>query len=356
MINFRPSRKETWNDRSELARGADVLVRDQMAVKPGESVLVTSDTAGDLAAVEAVLNAATLAGAKAAVILNRPLPLQGLLADPFVAAPLAEAVKNCDVWIDMTCPYLAGSNTHDAAMKNKRTRYLLAVDIASGGLRRVYAGVDMDALFAVQKELDVCVAAATGKTCRITNQAGSDVTFTLAKPSYGKRRRADVPGTNSVPGSCLMYPELDSVRGRVVLDTLSHEYHIPLRTPLVIELDGRIQSVSGGGSERTVMERALRRAAGSDFGYIIHFTLGFHPAARQGQGFVEDLRVTGNNAVGFGLPWWEPGGGENHPDGLMSLQTLTIAGQPVTENGVVVGPPKPPNSRPNSNGWCIDAP
>ena len=325
---------------SELARGADVLVRDQMAVKPGESVLITSDTAGDLVAVEAVLNAATLAGAKAAVILNRPLPLQGLLADPFVAAPLAEAVKNCDVWIDMTCPYLAGSNTHDAAMKNKRTRYLLAVDIASGGLRRVYAGVDMDALYAVQKELDSLVAAATGKTCHITNQAGSDVTFTLAKPSYGKRRRADVPGTTSVPGSCLMYPELDSVRGHVVLDTLFHEYHIPLRTPLVIELDGRIQSVSGGGSERAVMERALRRAAGGDFGYIIHFTLGFHPAARQGQGFVEDLRVTGNNAVGFGLPWWEPGGGENHPDGLMSLQTLTIAGQPITENGVVVGPPK----------------
>ena len=323
-----------------LARGAEVLVRDQMAVKPGESVLITSDTAGDLIAVEAVLNAASLAGARGSVMFNRPLPFQGLLADPYVAAPLAEAVKNCDVWIDMTCPYLAGSDTHDAAMKNKRTRYLLAVDIASGGLRRIYAGVDMDALYAVQQELDSFVAKATGKECRITNQAGSDVSFTLAKSSYGKRRHADVPGTNSVPGSCLMYPELDSVRGRVVLDTVFHEYYMPLREPLTIELDGRIQSVSGGGSERPVMERALRRAAGGDFGYIIHFTLGFHPAARQGQGFVEDLRVTGNNAVGFGLPWWEPGGGENHPDGLMSLQTLTINRQLICQDGIVVGPPQ----------------
>ena len=325
---------------AELARGADMLVRDQMAVKAGESVLITSDTASDLTAVAAVFNAATLLGAQANAMITRPLPFQGLLADPHVAAPLAQAVRNCDVWIDMNCPYLAGSQTHDAAMENKRTRYLLAVDIAAGGLRRVYGGVDMDALFAVQTGLDQLVAEATGKTCRITNEAGSDVTFTLAKPSYGKRRRADRPGTTSVPGSCLLYPELDSVRGRVVLDSVFHEYYMPLKTQMVIDLDGRITSVAGGGSERVVMERALRRAAGGDFGYIIHFTLGFHPAARQGMGFVEDLRVTGNNAVGFGLPWWEPGGGENHPDGLMSRQTLIVDGQTVVENGVIVGPPK----------------
>ena len=37
-----------------LAAGADVLVRDYMAVKSGESVLITADTESDGTAVDAV--------------------------------------------------------------------------------------------------------------------------------------------------------------------------------------------------------------------------------------------------------------------------------------------------------------
>ena len=87
-------------------------------------------------------------------------------------------------------------------------------------------------------------------------------------------------------------------------------------------------------------ERALRRAAGGgDFGFMIHFTMAFHPAARiTGRHFIEDIRALGANAIGMGLPWWEEGGGENHPDGVVLDQSLWVDEEPIVEAGSIVGP------------------
>ena len=87
------------------------------------------------------------------------------------------------------------------------------------------------------------------------------------------------------------------------------------------------------------MDRALRRAGRGGYGHVIHFSYGFHPAARfRGSCFVEDIRVGGCNAIGLGTPWWAPGGGENHPDGIVARQSLSVGGLQVVEDGVLVGP------------------
>ena len=102
---------------ADLARAANRLVCDQMAVRPGESVLVTTDDAADLAAAEAVFVAAAGAGAKPNLMLLPQLPFQGMLADPYVPPALRAAALASDVWIDLTLPYFAGSHLHDEAMK-----------------------------------------------------------------------------------------------------------------------------------------------------------------------------------------------------------------------------------------------
>jgi hypothetical protein len=142
-----------------------------------------------------------------------------------------------------------------------------------------------------------------------------------------------------VPGAATMNPEIETVRGEIALETVFHEFYTTLASPMVIEVDGRIRSVRGGGPERAPLERALRRAGGGQFGYVIHFTHGLHPAARfTGRSFVEDMRVTGNDAVGMGLPWWLPGGGENHPDAVLSMQSLWIDGKRIIADGAIVAP------------------
>ncbi|MCC7272208.1 MAG: hypothetical protein IT561_06030 [Alphaproteobacteria bacterium] len=323
----------------EIAVGADVLTRDFMAVRRGESVLITVDTATDPLAGQAVMNAAAVLGAKPMLLVVPQLPYQGALADPYVGAPLAAAAVSADVWIDLTFPYLAGSHVHDEAMKTKKVRYLLGGDMGAGGIARLFGKVDLDRHYAVQKAFDEIVHGAVGRTVRITNEAGSDVSFALAKPGFIKPRRADGPGMYLVPGACTMFPELETVRGTINVAAAFHEYYTPLRTPLAFDVAGRIRTVDGGGGERPIMERALRRAAGGEYGYVIHFTHGIHPAARvTGKSFIEDMRATGNDAVGFGIPWWLPGGGENHPDCVLTMQSVWIDGIQVADRGRIVGP------------------
>ncbi|MCJ9712029.1 hypothetical protein LWS69_23645, partial [Bordetella hinzii] len=64
-----------------------------------------------------------------------------------------------------------------------------------------------------------------------------------------------------------------------------------------------------------------------------------HPAACfTGTNFIEDIRLPGTNAIGMGLPWWEPGGGENHPDGVVFDQTLSVDAEVLVKDGRFQGP------------------
>ena len=322
----------------ELARAADILGRDYMAVRPKENVVITADTATDMFAVEAVLNCVQRIGAKGMVITIPQLPFQGTLADPYIPDTVSGAVKSCDVWIDLTFPYLAGSKMYDEAMKTGGLRYLLGGDMGSGGMIRLFGKVDLDRYFEVHHRFDEVLAAAEGKECRVTNGHGTDVRFTIGKSSP-EPRRADQPGMYLVPGACGIPSVEESVCGVIVVDSAFHEYYTTMPEPLVLQVDGKIKELSGGGAERRVMERALRRAGGGDYGYVIHFTHGIHPAAREaGMTFIESMRVTGTNSVGLGLPWWNPGGGENHPDAIMSMQSLWVAGEQIVNDGVFVSP------------------
>jgi leucyl aminopeptidase (aminopeptidase T) len=322
-----------------LARAAAVLVQDHMAVRSGESVLITADTASDLSAAEAVLNAAALAGAKPMLSVIPQLPFQGKLADPYLPSAISAAMSDCDVWIDLTHPFLAGSDAHDRALKTKRVRCLGSGGMDAAALTRLYGGIDLDRLYEVQSRLDDLIADAAGETCRVTDELGTDVTFTLAPATQKKVRRAEAPGMNTVPGSAVLLPELDTVRGTIRVVAVMHEHYAPLERPLTLEVDGRIRRVVERGPDVRVLERALRRAGGGEFGHVIHLSYGLHPVARfRGTCFIEDIRCVGANAIGLGEPWWVPGGGENHPDAVLMRQSLEIAGRKIVENGSIVAP------------------
>jgi hypothetical protein len=77
-------------------------------------------------------------------------------------------------------------------------------------------------------------------------------------------------------------------------DAAFHEYYCAMREPLSLEIDGTVKRVSGGGPDQSLMERALLRAGGNKYGYVVHFSCGLHPGARfTGTSFIEDQRVVG---------------------------------------------------------------
>lgn len=325
----------------DTSLAARTLVRDQFCVRQGETLIVTADTSSDKAAVEAILGAASAAGAKAAVMVIPRLPYQGKLADPYIPDALTSAVTASDVWFDMTFPYMAGSSAHDHAMKAGRSRYLLLGDVDAGALQRLFATVALDTLFTVQTAFDALVAKGQGARCRVTAPNGTDIGFRLGKPATRKQRHANVPGTSTVMGSCIFYPDPRSVQGVIALDAVFHEYYVALQEPIRLHIDGDIQRLEHAKDHEIVMERSLRRAGNGGYGRVIHLTCGFHPAARfTGRSFIEDIRVIGANAIGLGVPWWEPGGGENHPDGVVTRQSLWLEDEPIVTDGRIVGPPE----------------
>lgn len=324
----------------ELARAARTLIEEMMTVRSGESVLITADSGTDLRGVSALQNAAHNAGASVATMtLTPPLPLQGGLADPFLPEPLVAAAGSCDAWIDLCMPYIAGSKVYDAVVTNGRTRYFLGADIGAGGIARIFGRAHLDRVFEVSDTMSDYLAGAAGETCRITTPGGTDVRFTLAETEGLTLAKANKPGGYFVPGTAVLIPVLESVRGTIVCETTFHEYYTLLGEPLRFEVDGTITSVSGGGSELHAMDRALRRAGNGAYGHIVHFSCGFHPGARfTGHSFIEDQRAIGCDAVGLGLPPWVTGGGENHPDCVMSAQSIVVGDELMVENGIFRAP------------------
>ena len=323
---------------ASLACGADVLVRDQFRVKAGESVLITADPETSVPTVEALVTATRLVGGKCMVAIVPRLPFTGSLADACIPEPASAAALSADVWFDLTFPSFNGSSTYAAMLKNGRTRHALLGDLGEG-LRRLYAAVNFDALYELQSAIDSFIRDSEGESCHISSAAGTDCVFRIGKSATKKSRVVDQPGSQTPPGSALILPVPESVQGTLVLEATFDSSYTPLTSPVTMEVDNRIRKVQGEGRDTAVLDRALRRAGGGEYGQVIHFTHGFHPAATfTGRAFMEDIRSMGCNAVGLGIPWWVPGGGENHPDGVIRSQSIRIGKQLIVDNGVLVGP------------------
>ena len=325
----------------DLSRAAVVLMRDMMCVVESEHVLVTADVNTEKRALDALVNAGYVLGAKVASMTLAPsLPFQGGLANPYIPDPVVAAAQNCDAWIDLCMPYIAGAAVYDKAMKNGRTRYFLAADLGADGIVRIFSRADLNQVFAVSDIFNTLLAESAGKQCRFTTKLGTDVSFTLANPEGLEIKRATNPGGYFVPGTVMVIPELETVKGKIVCESTFHEYYTTLEQPYVFTVDGKIQEVTGGGTELGAIRRSLRRAGNGEYGNIVHFTCGYHPAARfTGTSFIEDQRVIGCNAVGLGLPQWVDGGGENHPDCVMREQSFWIGDEQIIADGEIINPP-----------------
>ena len=324
----------------DLSQAAVILMRDMMCVAESEHVLVTADMNTEKNALDAIVNAAYMLGTKVVSMTLAPsLPFQGGLANPFLPDPLVAAAQNCDVWIDLCMPYIAGASVYDQAMKNGRTRYLLAADLGAEGIVRIFSKADLKKVLTVSDIFNKLLAKSTGKECRFTTKLGTDVSFKLANPEGLEIKRATSPGGYFVPGTVMVLPELDTVKGKIVCESTFHEYYTTLEEPYIFIVNGKIQEVNGGGTELDAIRRSLRRAGNGEYGNIVHFTCGYHPAARfTGKSFIEDQRVIGCNAVGLGLPQWVEGGGENHPDCVMREQSFWIDGEKIINEGKIVNP------------------
>jgi leucyl aminopeptidase (aminopeptidase T) len=158
----------------ELTAAASRLVTEVRPIRPGQQVLVTVDSAGDMRAARATAGAVAAVGGVPTLVSYPTLPEP--MAEP--PRPLARAVLGADVWFDFAVAYQLYSPAYHAAVANGCIYVCLTgmdVDMMVRTIGRVpYAPMEEMArvLYRMSQAAD---------TIRLTSPAGTDLRMTVDK-------------------------------------------------------------------------------------------------------------------------------------------------------------------------------
>jgi len=329
----------------ELGHAADILTRDLLKLKSGETFVITADTESNAEVVNATARAAFAIGAKPMVIwLASPLGV-GRAADPMLPVEaLTGALRGADAWIEFNRQWLLYSTPHDEAMReNKRLRYLCLVGMNPDMMVRCIGRVDHEALKRFLEKAGNVLRAAD--RIHVTSPSGTELEFrniagrgALIRDGY-----ADQPGTFMMGGFIAWAPDLESISGTLVFDGSLSPPCGRLEEPIRTTIEAGVLVGIEGGPQAKQLVQYLDAFDHPRMRRIAHSSFGFHPNARLSGDIVEDERVWGCTEWGIGhvgatlIP---PNGipAPSHSDGQSLNCSVWLDDRPMLETGRVVHP------------------
>lgn len=325
----------------EAQLGARKLIEEIMLVKRGENVVITADTATDMRVVNVVAAAAHAQGA-VPVIIRYVTSATSAVEPP---APIAEAIKKADVWIEFQLGYIMHSNAFRAALE-EGCRYINLTGMDIQMLVDTVARVDFQAVtdlgWALVRLLE------NANTIRITSPAGTDISADIGgRPINLRGLPATVPGASvMLSGQISFNPLEETQQGTVVFDGGAwppNELGL-LSSPVVCQVEkGVITKIEGEGQDAKIYSSWLDSHQDPNMFRIAHWSLGFNPGVPKLTGrIVEDERVFGTVEFGLGTKgaWiggapWEAAA---HTDASMNLPSIYLDGEPLEIDGKYVNP------------------
>ena len=324
--------------RLEVAKAAFSLVRDIMLVKPGETVVITADTATDMRVVDAVMKAAYAIQA-VPVLVQHPMQKQAFIQPP---QPVAAAVEGCDVWIDFAYNTTQHSPAYRAALdRGVRNTCLCGMDVEM--LVNTIGKVDVDTVIAFGEYLVQVIDQADEIIIR--SPGGTDL------KAYKKKRFVKHSGQKALEKGCSVMlcgqvtvcPIEETIEGTLVFDgALFPPAEIGiLQDRVVLTLEkGRITNISGG--KQAALFRDWMASWNDENMYrLAHYSWGFNPGVVKASGrIVEDERIFGTIEMGFGSQgktlkgaFWNAA---SHTDGIVLAPTILFDGKVFEKDGVYV--------------------
>ncbi|WP_016699595.1 hypothetical protein [Actinoalloteichus spitiensis] len=325
----------------EAALGARKLVEEIMLVKPGESVVITVDTAGDDRVAELTAQAVQAAGASP-VVVRYPTNPSSAMEPP---SPVAGAIASADVWIEYAVGYLMHSNAFRHAMETGKPRYvnLTGMDVAM--LVDTVGRVDFAGTMRLGRALVRLLEQAD--EVRITTPAGTDLTARNGgRPINLRGKPAERPGeTIMLAGQISWNPLEETQQGVLVFDGAvwpPDELGL-LRTPVRMPVKDGVVTGIEGDADATVFRRWMEGLDDPNMFRIAHWSLGFNPGVLRPTGrIVEDERVFGCVELGLGTKGaWiggEPWVAAAHTDGSLLNPTIYLDGEAIEVDGRYVHP------------------
>ncbi len=317
----------------EVIHAARKIVEEIFLIHKGESVVITADTGSDARVVQATAQAVYAVGAHPVVIWLERQP-EPCLEPP---APVAQAVKAANAWIDYAIAYLLYSPCHREATANG-TRYLCYTGMDVDMLIRTVGKQNWEALTRFRDKLADLSQAAT--TMRITSPAGTDLTAAVNKEGgFYRRQRQPGQGYSQMLGGQSGFAALpESINGTLVFDgaVWPPDDLGALREPIAMTIVNSDIKHVAGGREARVYERWLAGFENPMQFRVAHISYGFNPGVTKITGrIVEDERVFGCVEVGIG-PVAQ--GAKVHSDGVVLNASLWADGVQLEDEGVYVHP------------------
>jgi len=328
----------------ELAKTADVIVRQMMKIKEGENFLITVDSGADSRVAHAVANAGKSVDAKVALVYYSEPPEVGGGADPYLPEPVSVAIQNCDAWLSLERQYLLYSTPWRKAFKvGGKTRYLCLAGMDVEMLVRCIGKVDMKALAAFQDRLWNMTKKT--KKMRITSPTGMNISFEN-DPKRGidnhKGKADDTSIPHMLPGQIGWMPIEETVNGILVFDGSLYPPIGMLRGPVSLTIkEARIVKISGGPDAKT-FEAWLKKWNDPNMYNVVHICYGCNPGAKLTGNIVEDERFWGVTEWGIGFAPVTIGGkagpAASHTDGICLSQSIWMGGVQTEKDGEYIEP------------------
>lgn len=328
----------------ELTKSAYKLMHDMVKVKKGESVLITVDSASDFRVGEEIAKVSDALGAKVMLAWHSTPKGYGALTMPYLPEPLIACTDQTDVWIELNDQWLLYSPIWEKAVTNGRTRQVMLGGLGIERIVRNIGDVDMEAQAEFQDTLTEMTKNA--KEIRITNAAGTDVTFCMkAGRPVNNEIRYDVPGGHFMIGQIGWAPDEESINGKIAFDGAvsgggDAELGVLDEVITYIVEKGRIQDIVGGAKAATL--KAYFASLNDPNMYIAaHVCYGCSPNAKLEGCTTEDERVWGSTQWGFGHQGSNYSGGVpreacSHIDGICLNCSVWLDGRQILDNGVYV--------------------
>ena len=347
-IDYRPfCEQEIVADRkTALQTAAEKLIREIFAVKPGETVTITTDYDSNWNVTRAVADAVQASGA-IPMIIQCPTPRSvGKAADPDLPVDaLSAALSSTDVWIEFNHQWLLYSTPFErAAAANKKLRYMCLVDFNEDLLIRTVGHVETQKLQIFMQRVAEMTRSAS--QMRVTTPAGTDISFEIDPVHYVACDCGDAssPAVHMLTGQINVVPRFGSIQGTIVFDgcvtpPFARVPDAPIRLTI---RDGVIQKIEGGGDAK-VYEAYLRDFDDPGMLKMAHISYGFNPGAKLTGNIVEDERVWGATEWGIGYVSdvdAPPSGQEavSHSDGICLNSSVWLDGRCIMKEGVIVDP------------------
>ncbi len=319
----------------ELIEAAKVVVNTCLQVRPGEHIVIVTDSMQSIRIAESLAMAVNLVDAEYTILTSKPRKyMYGPREMTEPPKPVAGALAEADAGLLIGTTGIIWTDAGQNALK-RGTRILSSPGISEDNFYRCVS-IDYDQVWKATKEIQEILL--KGQYLTVTSPQGTDFVAELAYPP-----KWNCDGKVSGPGDFDFLPtgfaqfgfRENTAHGKIVIDGAFSRLGV-LREPIVVYVENGRKVRSEGGFERRELEELMGMFRDPNVSHLSGFATGTNPNAKFVGQPNEDERVIGMMTLFWGDSFRIFGGGVLAPMYLIATLTtpkIEVDGVTIIEDG-----------------------